>query len=184
MRQLKVKEHLSEKEIELKIKTEKNKEQLKRWQCISLVQKLKKIKAETIAKIIGSSVHLVYYIIESYNNAGESGIKIQGRGGRRTSYLSIAEEKNLMLSLEENAKKGLILTKEDIRGVVEKKIGKKVSDDYLIDLFHRNEWSKKEPRPEHPEKNIEEQEEFKKKSLKKKWHPPSNHSALSKKIKK
>jgi len=183
MLQLKVKDYLSEKELELKIKKEKNNEQLRRWQCISLIKKIPNIKAEAISKIIGSSVHLVYYIIEQYNRTGESGIKIIGRGGRRTAYLTIEEEKELMNSFEEKAQKGLILTKEDIREEVEKKVGQKVSDDYLIDLFHRNEWSKKNPRPEHPDKNKKDQEEYKKKDLKKRWYPQSNHLGKDKRKK-
>ena len=52
----------------------------------------------------------------------------------------------------------------DIRKVVEKKVGQSVSDDYLWDLFKRHNWKKKAPRPQHPKKQQAKQEEFKKNS--------------------
>jgi len=48
--------------------------------------------------------------------------------------------------------------------VVENKVGKAVSDDFLWDLLNRNGWKKKMPRPHHPQRDITAQAEFKKNS--------------------
>ena len=86
------------------------------------------------------------------------------------SYLSLKEEKELLNRISEKAARGLILTMSDIRDDVEGRIGYKVSDDYLWDLFHRHGWKKKVPRPVHPKSKEGEQEEFKK-NLRKCWRP-------------
>ncbi len=174
MRILKVANHLTEKELKQKLKKEKNFEQFRRWQCIYLIKSNPGIKSEAVASILGCTKYLIYYIVETYNSTGVKGIKIKGRGGRRTAYLTLEEEKKLLTKIEKDAIKGLILTKEDIREIIEKKLGHEVSDDYIWDLFHRHGWKKKVPRPEHPKKNIKEQEEFKKKS-RKIWMPPENN---------
>ncbi|MBX3242503.1 MAG: winged helix-turn-helix domain-containing protein [Chitinophagaceae bacterium] len=46
--------------------------------------------------------------------------------------------------------------------MVEHKVGRKVSDDYLWDLLKCNGWKKKMPRPRHPKRTLAEQQEFKK----------------------
>ena len=65
---------------------------------------------------------------------------------------------------------GSILTFRHIKETVEKKVGKKVSDDYIWDLFSRHGWSKKVPRQHHPKADKAAQEEYKKNS-KKIWMP-------------
>ena len=77
---------------------------------------------------------------------------------------------NLMKILAEKAKQGKVITFDDIHKEVEKYIGRKVSDDYIWDLFKRHNWKKKMPRSEHPKRNKAAQEEFKKNSLKY-WQP-------------
>ena len=58
-------------------------------------------------------------------------------GGRRRFLLTIDEETAMFVSLENLASKGLIKTSNDTRKVIEEKVGKVVSDDYLWDLLHR-----------------------------------------------
>jgi len=76
----------------------------------------------------------------------------------------LEEEQQMMKALEKEAQAGKIITMNDIRKVVEKKVGQSVSDDYLWDLFKRHNWKKKAPRPQHPKKQQATQEEFKKNS--------------------
>ena len=75
-----------------------------------------------------------------------------------------------MNGLKLQALEGKVLVAKHIRKIVETKVGKAVSDDYIWDLFKRHDWKKKMPRPEHPKKNKAAQEEFKKNSLKY-WQP-------------
>ena len=83
--------------------------------------------------------------MESYNLEGVTALLYKEKGGRRRSLLSVGEEAQLFTSLEALASKGLIKTANDIRSAVEQKVGKAVSDDYLWDMLHRNEWKKKMP---------------------------------------
>jgi transposase len=91
-------------------------------------------------------------------------------GGRRRFLLTIDEETAMFVPLENLASKGLIKTSNDIRKVIEEKVGKVVSDDYLWDLLHRNGWKKKMPRPHHPKRSLEDQADFKK-NFPKSWSP-------------
>jgi transposase len=84
--------------------------------------------------------------------------------------MSLEEEEKLMQELQHQANEGKILVAGQIRKIVEKRLGKSVSDDYIWDLFKRHNWKKKLPRIEHPKKNKEAQEDFKKNS-RKYWHP-------------
>ena len=155
---------MTEEEIMERMRQEKSIEQFKIWQCIHIVKMHPGIPAEEVARILGVSKYKVYRHIEEYNKLGQEGIIYRSRGGRRKAYLSLREEKRLLERISEKAMKGLILTVFDIREEVEKKVGRKVSDDYLWDLFHRHRWEKKSPRPVHPMSNKEGQEEFKKNS--------------------
>jgi transposase len=78
--------------------------------------------------------------------------------------LSVEDEASLLNAIEQKASKGLIKTANDIRAMVEARVGKAVSDDFLWDLLNRNGWKKKMPRPHHPKRNTTEQQEFKKNS--------------------
>ena len=84
--------------------------------------------------------------------------------------MSFEDEEKMMKSLKLKVLEGKVLVVKHIRKIVEAKVGKSVSDDYIWDLFKRHNWKKKMPRPEHPKKNIAAQEEFKKNSPKY-WQP-------------
>ena len=76
----------------------------------------------------------------------------------------------IMNDLKTKATEGKILVAKHIKEIIEKKIGKQVSDDYIWDLFKRHNWKKKMPRTEHPKRNESAQEEFKKNS-RNYWQP-------------
>jgi len=162
MKKLSIKGDMTEGGIIERMRQEKSIEQFKIWQCIHIVKTHPGIPAEEVARILGVSKYKVYRHIEEYNKLGQEGIIYRSRGGRKKAYLSLREEKRLLGRISEKAMKGLILTVFDIREEVEKKVGRKVSDDYLWDLFHRHRWEKKSPKPVHPMSNKEGQEEFKK----------------------
>jgi len=168
MKKLSIKGNITEEEIMERMREEKSVEQFKIWQCIYIVKTHPGILAEEVARILGISKYKVYRHIEEYNKLGQEGIIYKSRGGRKKAYLSLKEEKRLLERISEKAMKGLILTVFDIRKEVEKKVGHKVSDDYLWDLFHRHNWEKKSPRPVHPMSSKERQEEFKK-NLRRCW---------------
>jgi len=172
MKQLKIKDHLSNNELKQRIRKEKNAQQLKVWQCLYYIKNNKGVSASTVANIFVLSVHTVYKYVQNYNRNGVDAVILKHRGGRRRFFLTLEKEKELLNSLSNKAAKGLILTMNDIRIEVESNVGRTVSDDYIWDLFSRHNWKKKAPRPKHPDQDIEKQNDFKKNS-KKMWQPLS-----------
>jgi transposase len=135
----------------------------KRWQIIYHVS-IYSVDAEYLSDITGYSKANVYAIVQQYNSSKKKDVTAKPKGGRRRSLMSVEDELELMSSLENKALQGQILSGKDVRKIVEQKINKTVSDDYIWDLFKRNGWTKHSPRPHHPNKDIEKQEGFKKNS--------------------
>lgn len=172
MRTLSLAPHLTDEQLVAKLNEFRIKPEFTRWQILYLVQVGKMNKVDMLVPLVGLSKPSIYKIIEGYNKRGVSSIVVKPRGGRRRELLTIAEEEALVGSIIEKAEKGLIKTANDIRAVVEARIGKDVSDDYLWDLLRRNGWRKKVPRPHHPKRDKAEQDSFKKNSPKY-WMPAS-----------
>lgn len=170
MRTLQLRDHLTNDQLIEKFSSSRGTSDFTRWQILYLVQVAKQVSADIISPLVGLSKPSIYKIVERYNKEGPLAIKCKLRGGRRNALLSVNEEEQLFINLEEQASKGLIKTANDIRQVVELKVGKAVSDNFLWDLFHRNGWKKKMPRPHHPKRDIKQQAEFKKNFLKS-WKP-------------
>lgn len=171
MRSLQVVKHLSDAQVSSKLSDTRGTASHNRWQIIYLIQVGNIHGADLLVPLVNLSVHSIYKIVESYNHSGTAALLYKQKGGRRRSLLSMDQEVSLFASLETLASKGLIKTANDIRNVVEQKVGKSVSDDYIWDLLHRNGWKKKMPRPHHPKRSIEEQADFKK-NFPKNWSPP------------
>lgn len=170
MRSLKIVNHLAPAEVKSRLSLSRGTSSHSRWQIIYLIQIGNIHSAELLAPLVNLTVHSIYKIVEKYNLEGVNALIYKPKGGRKRSLLSLEEEAILFISLESLASKGLIKTANDIRSVVEKKVGKQVSDDYLWDLLHRNGWKKKMPRPHHPKRSLEQQAEYKKNSPKN-WMP-------------
>ena len=170
MRLLQVSGHLSNATVQTKLSDSRNTSSHSRWQIIYLIQVGNMHSAELIAPLVNLSIHSIYKIVERYNLEGASALMYKQKGGRRRFLLTTEQERAMFISLENLASKGLIKTANDIRKVIEEKVGKVVSDDYLWDLLHRNGWKKKMPRPHHPKRSLEEQADFKK-NFPKSWSP-------------
>jgi len=165
MRTLQLVNHLTDAQLKEKLSATAGKPEFSRWQILYLIQVGKLHSATIISPLVNLSKPSIYKIVEQYNRSGVAAIKYTLRGGRRRSLLSLDDEARLLNAIEQKAARGLIKTANDIRVMVEAKVGKPVSDDYLWDLLNRNGWKKKMPRPHHPKRNVAEQLEFKKNSL-------------------
>ena len=117
---------------------------------------------------------MLFRSVKGYNKQGKDWRKNDNWGGRREArcILTLAEEKQILDSIEKDALIGKILIYKHVKEIVEKQIEREVSDDYIWDMFKRHDWTKKVPRQSHPKSNKEDQEEYKKNS-KKIWQP--NH---------
>jgi len=164
MRTLQLTNHLSDAQLKEKLSAAAGKPEFSRWQILYMVQVGKIHSAPVISPLVNLSRPSIYKIVEQYNKIGVQGVKYTSRGGRRRSLLSVSDEQEILKTVEQKASKGLIKTANDIRDIVEAKVGKPVSDDYLWDILNRNGWKKKMPRPHHPKRNVSEQQEFKKNS--------------------
>jgi len=167
MRIIQLKPHLTTSELSIKLATCTDLHKRSYWQILLSISFNPNKKAEQYAAFLGVTKSKVYRVVELYNNNGVDFIDNINWGGRRlsTSHMSLEEEEKMMKDLQLKAKEGKILVAKHIRKVIETKVGKAVSDDYIWDLFKRHNWKKKMPRSEHPKKNKEAQESFKKNSL-------------------
>ena len=172
MRSLQLISHLSNEALQSKLIGSRGTPEHNRWQILYLIQIGNQKIAEVIAPLVNLSVHSVYKIVERYNLHGPSSVICKPKGGRRRALLTMAEEQSLIVSFEKLARKGLLKTANDLRAIVEHKVGRPVSDDYLWDLLHRHGWKKKMPRPYHPKRSQSEQNDFKK-NFPKSWTPSS-----------
>lgn len=163
MRKLKLTKEFSPDLIKAKMKSASTISDYKRWQIIYNVCSYK-VNAEYLSDITGYSKANVYSIVQQFNSSKMADVTLKQKGGRRRELMSIDQECQLMKSLEHKALNGQILSGNDVRIIVEQKLNKPVSDDYIWDLFKRNGWTKHSPRPHHPKKDIKKQEEFKKNS--------------------
>jgi len=172
MRTIKLKEHFSKDEIIQFLNSEKDIRFFQEWQIILSITNNCKAKADEIANYLCCNKRKVYETVKKYNTNGKTWHTQKKWGGRRkkNEYLSIEEEKKFFINLENEALKGQILTYKDIKKLIENKLNKEVSDNYIWLLFKRNNWVKNQPRPHHPDRNIEEQNEFKK-NFKRIWQP-------------
>ena len=164
MRTLELVNHLSDAQLKEALEVATGKPEFGRWQILYMIQVAGIHSAGIISPLVNLSKSSIYKIVEQYNKSGINSIKYGLRGGRRRALLSSSDESALLDTIEQKAAKGLIKTANDIRAVVEAKVGKAVSDDYLWDLLNRNGWKKKMPRPHHPKRNTAAQQEFKKNS--------------------
>lgn len=157
-----VKRHLSEGEVEDRIREVVGFWRVKRWQIIKHAMVLPS-SAKTLSRIYGMSTGGVNNLISRYNKEGIKAIDTIGKGRRQRAYMPKEEEAKFLLPFIEKAKKGVITTTTEIKKALEEFIGHKIHKTTLYRLLDRHSWRKISPRPTHPKQNIEKQEEFKKK---------------------
>ena len=128
-----------------------------------MIQVAKINTAALLAPLVNLSVHSIYKILEKDNTGGKDAIICNSRGGRKRALLSPVEEAALFVSVEQTAAEGLIKTSSDIRSIVEERVGKVISKDYLLDLSPQ--LLEKENAPSaSSQRSLEQQAKFKKTS--------------------
>lgn len=158
----KIKPHLTNEEIHLKIKGTVGFWRVQKWLIIYNALNYPR-SAREIANHLSVSESLVHKTIFEYNKYGAASIeKKKGKGGRRNSYMSEEEEEIFMKGYIEKARQGQIITAMEIKEDFEKKIGKKVNKTTIYRMLKRHGWRKIIPLPVHPKQNKEEREGFKK----------------------
>jgi transposase len=120
------------------------------------------LAAHQVAELLCASKQAVWLWIAQYNQRGPEGLQRQGRGGRRWAYLSAEEEEAFLRRWQPRAMQGELLTAQQLRSQLEKRLGRRVSLGYVYGLLHRGGWRKLGPRPRHPKAKPRAQERFKK----------------------
>ena len=85
-----------------------------------------------------------------------------GKGGRRSGYLSLDEERAFLAPFFGRAEQGELATTEEIWRAFEARVGHEVDDSTIYRLLARHGWRKLMPRPRHPKADPQAQEQFKK----------------------
>src|SRR5690242_18055492 len=70
--------------------------------------------AHVVARLLGVSAEAVGQWVRRYNAAGPAAFDGVGRGGRRDSYLSLAQERAVLRALTQRAAAGRILTAKHV----------------------------------------------------------------------
>ena len=158
-----IKAWLSTEELALWVQQAPDREAYRRRLAIWLTH-IGPFHAHQVATMLQVSKQAVWLWIGQYNRDGPQGLQRKGRGGRRWSYLSWAQERRLLRTLEERAVQGEVLTAVQLLPEIQKAVGRKVSLGYVYKMLHRQGWRKLGPRPHHVRVDKEAQEEFKKNS--------------------
>ncbi|MEO5358833.1 MAG: winged helix-turn-helix domain-containing protein [Nitrospirota bacterium] len=162
----KVLPHLTAEEIKERLKETIGFWRVQKWLVI-LNALIAPRAAKEIALHLGLAEQTVHNLISEYNRLGPVVIERPGKGGRRRCYLTTEEEKALLEPFMERALTGKIATAKEIQSTLEQSVGHPVHKTTIYRLFKRNGWRKIVPRPFHVQAKKEEQEDFKKNSVKK-----------------
>lgn len=158
--------HLTEAEINEKIKSTVGFWRVQRWLIIR--QALINPKtAEEIALNYGVAEQTVHNLIAAYNRYGSDAVETPGKGQRQKAYLTIEEEKRFLEPYIKKAEKGHLTSVNQIHIDFEKHLGHSIAKSTTYRLLDRQNWRKITPRTKHPKSNNEIQENFKKTSKRK-----------------
>lgn len=153
--------HLGLEAVKHKVKTADKHWQRQKWLVIYNAM-IDPRPAADIAMHVGVSKGFVRQVIQKYNRQGETALSTPGKGGRRNCYMSWSEEKQLIDSFKEKARKGHIATASEIKIAYEQLCGFPVHKTTIYRVLERHQWRKIVPRPVHPKKDVSAVEEFKK----------------------
>ncbi|MDR1396439.1 MAG: winged helix-turn-helix domain-containing protein [Desulfarculales bacterium] len=119
-----------------------------------------------IAKLLGWNVNTVRMTQKDFIDRGTPALLEPKRGGRRRQLMTLEEEKDFLASFLEASSKGFILVINEIKKALEQKLGRAVHKTTVYRILYRHGWRKIVPRKNHPQRDQEAGEDFKKKTSK------------------
>lgn len=119
--------HLTLEEVKQRMTTDAHPLYRQRWLIISNAL-VEPGKAQDIARHCGVSKATVHAVIASYNRQGAAAVETAGKGGRRSGYLSLQEEREFLAPFFGRAEKGELATTEEIWQAFEARVGQQVDD--------------------------------------------------------
>ena len=111
-------------------------------------------------KIIGRSRVTVVQLRKKFSTFKQ--LRHRNWGGRRSGYMTIAQERQFLSEFLDQAAHGGILVVSKIQQAFEAKVGRKVAQTTIYRMLDRHDWRTIIPRPRHPNSSAEAQEGFKK----------------------
>jgi transposase len=147
--------------------------------AILLVNKLR-CTLEEAGDLLGVSAPTVKRLRREFqcSSAGEKSMR-EDWGGRRNSFMTLAEEEEFLSGLTEKAKAGELVIIASVREAFEQRVGQEVPSSTITRLLDRHRWRKLEPEPRHPDEDKLAQVAFKKKDSPRRlgrpvtcWLPP------------
>lgn len=148
-------------ELELCGRGLKGKREYRRFQSVWLCLKHGKTQQE-VANLLNLHVRTVRKHNERYRLEGLSAFLPRVPGPKAPRYMSQEHEAQLLSGLQEQARQGVWVAATLLRQAYEAAAGRPVARSTLYLVLHRQGWSKKRPRPRHPQADVEAQEDFKK----------------------
>ena len=121
-----------------------------------------RLSAPKVAEIIGSSPQAVWLWIRQYNAAGPAGLKRKGRGGRRWAFLTVHQEAELLEPLISRLKAGSVPKADEVKRVIEQRLGREVSLPYIYHLLRRHSWAEIIAQSKQPPKSSDAGDNFEK----------------------
>ena len=118
--------------------------------------------AEEIAGILNIHPRTVEKHHQRYFEEGLEAFEVKKTGPKGPRLLSSEAEKVLLKNLEAQAVQGQLLTGSRIQEEYERAVGQPVALSTVYVVLARNGWSKKRPRPRHPQGDEEAKSLFKK----------------------
>lgn len=155
--------HLDIETVKQRVKSAESHWEKQKWLVIYKALVAPRTAAE-IALHVGVSKGFIRKVIQQYNRQGEGGLSTPGKGGRHNCYLSWEQEKELIDTFKEKARRGQVTTAMQIKLAYEKECGFAVHKTTIYRLLERHKWRKIVARPTHPKKDQNAVDEFKKTS--------------------
>jgi transposase len=147
--------------LESKGKKIKGRREYRRQQSVLLRAKEGKT-AEEIGKILNIHPRTVEKHHQRYFEEGLQAFEEKKGSPKGPRLLSAEAEKALLKNLEAKAAQGQLLTGFQIKEEYEREVGRPVALSTIYVVLERNGWSKKHPRPRHPQGDEEAKSLFKK----------------------
>src|SRR2546430_15178662 len=142
--------HLTEEEVKRRMISDPRPLYRQRWLIIynALVEPG---KPRILARHCGVSKATVHALISSYNRQGRAAVETVGKGGRRSGYLNLEEEREFLAPFFGQAERGELATTEEIWRAFEARVGHEVDDSTLYRLLARHGPRKLMPLPPPPQ---------------------------------
>ena len=117
-----------------------------------------------IANATGVSLSTVNRAHMAYDREGIKALKPKPIGGRQRENMTLSEEKALLARFGRAAGAGEMLNIHDLKAAYEEAIGHPTSDSTVYNVLNRHDWRKLMPRPFHPDRDLEAQNNYKKRA--------------------